>query len=209
MDKTAIFIPSLNRPHLLKGLVLNIREMTPEPHAIYFMVSDDESIKVLDSLNVNYWRDSGDTRYVTRMNYMYKHTIEPYMFMSSDDILFHKDWLKNVLTKMDNYSVVVGDDMLNANGTMALIKRKYIDEQSGCVDTPDVLFYPGYGHDFADTEQFETAMHRGVFTRAHDSVVEHLHWSGNKSPKDATYELSAAHSKDDLALYLSRKHLWS
>lgn len=206
---TAIFVPSLNRPHRIKGLVLNIREMTPEPHTIYFVVSDDESAQILDGLNVKYWFDEGDTRYVTRMNFLYKNTTEPFMFMGSDDILFHKNWLANALARMDDYSVVVGDDLLNSNGTMALIKRQYIDEQSGCVDTPKVLFYPNYGHDFADTEQFETAMRRGVFTRAHDSRVEHLHWSSNKSLKDATYELSASRSQDDLALYLSRKHLWS
>lgn len=210
MDKTAIFIPSLNRPHKIEPLLQNIKEVTPEPHEVYFMVSDKESVNILKRKGVNFWQDKKDTRYVTRMNFMYRNTTEPYMFMGSDDIWFYPDWLTNALRKMhEGYSVVVGDDMLNSNGTMALISRRYVDEQSCCIDTPRVLFYPDYHHDFADTEQFETAQKRGVFARAMDSIVEHQHWANDKSPKDATYELSSKYSVEDYGLFQSRKHLWA
>ncbi len=205
----AIFIPSLNRPHRLSALVENIHEATPEPHKIYFMVSDQESQDILKELKEAYFVDEGDTRYVTRMNKLYKLTNEPFMFMGSDDILFHKGWAKEALKVMDQgYDVVVGDDLFNRNGTMALIRRSYIQKQSGCIDTPDVLFYPGYQHNYADTEQFDTARKRNVFARALDSVVEHLHFGNGKSPLDETYQRSNRFTQQDQNLYESRKHLW-
>lgn len=210
VNQLAIFVPSLNRPHRLESLITNIREATPELHKIYAMVSDDESANILKDLKVKFWRDDGkDTRYVTRMNYMYRHTREPFMFMGSDDVFFHQGWFSKAMNEMQDASVVIINDLLNPNGTQALIRRQYIDEQSGCMDTPGVLFYPDYGHNYADTEQFATAQHRGVLAKSEASIVEHLHWANGKSTQDETYELSNKTSGQDQKLFLSRQHLWS
>lgn len=206
---TAILIPSLNRPHKLQTLIENIRQVTPEPHKIYCMVSDDESAKILDDLGVNFWRDKGDVRYVTRMNFMYRHTEEPFIFTGSDDVYFHEQWLKNALEAMeDGIDLVVVNDGLNPNGTEALVRRKYVQNQSCCMDVPDVLFYPDYHHNFADTEQFETAKKRGVYCYADKSFVEHLHWNNHKNEHDETYKLSDQNVIEDMNLYKSRRHLW-
>lgn len=208
MSEIAIFIPSLNRPHKLEPLIENIKENTTIPYQIYFMVSDNESVEILKRLKQKYFKDEGDTRYVTRMNFLYKHSTEPYMFMGSDDIWFHKDWDTELMKVVKDFPFVVCDDMLNPNGTMAFIDRKYIDEQSGCMDAPEVLFYPHYQHNYADTEQFETAKKRGVFARCLTSKVEHQHYVNGKSKIDDTYTRSNQYSDSDAQLFYSRRHLW-
>lgn len=208
---TAIFIPSLNRPHKLKPLIDNIRETTTQPYKMYFMVSDDESKRILEEEGETYFSDPdpNDTRYVTRMNFLYRHTTEPWMMMDSDDVVHHPGWLEAALKPIgEGYHVVVVNDLFNPQGTQALITRKYVETQSGCVDIPDVLFYPGYQHQYADTEQFAVAQRRGVFARALDSIVEHHHFANNKSPMDETYEFGARTGDQDHQVFLSRQHLW-
>lgn len=204
----AIFIPHLNRTHLLKSLIENIREVTPEPHEIYFMTKNENSRTVIKEMGAKLIEDEGNTDYVTRMNAMFRKTTEPYVFTGSDDSLFHKNWLPPLLKLAEEYSVIVPDDMLNPNGTQALISRKYIEEQGGCVDCDNLLFHPEYVHDFCETEQFETAMSRGVFARCMDSVVEHLHWANGKAPHDDDYKIKEQYTDVGLKLFESRKHLW-
>lgn len=204
----AILIPHLNRTHLVKGLIENIRSTTPEEHEIYFMTKNEDSRKIIREMDAQLIEDEGNTDYVTRMNTMYRKTTEPYLFTGSDDSKFHPNWLAPLLALTKDYSVIVPDDLLNPNGTQALISRKYIEEQGGCVDCDNLLFHPEYVHDFSETEQFETAMFRGVFARCKESIVEHLHWSNGKAPHDKDYEASAQHSSHGSHLYSSRQHLW-
>ena len=207
-DRVAILIPTLNRPHNLKPLIENIRDVTPEPHEIYFMTSNKESKRVIEENGAICFNDVGDTDLITRTNSLYRLTDEPYIYTGSDDIRFHEGWLSKMMKKMDEgFHVVVPQDLLNPNGTQALISRKYIEEQSCCVDVPNVVYYPGYKHDWAETEQFEVAKKRGVFARS-DAVVEHLHWSNGKAEKDDDYNTGQSHSADGQELFKSRMHLW-
>jgi hypothetical protein len=128
--------------------------------------------------------------------------------MGSDDIWFTPNWDIELMKCTKESSVIVGDDCLNPNGTMALISRKYVKKYSCCIDTPDVLFYPGYKHNYADTEQFMTAKKRGVFTRCMNSKVEHRHYISGKTQIDDTYIQSNNNSEIDKNLFESRKHLW-
>ena len=207
MSKIAIFIPSLNRPDKLEPLINNIRENTKVSYKCYFVVSDNKSIEILERLGQTFFKDNGDS-YINRMNFLYKNTTEPYMFMGSDDIWFTPNWDTELMKMTKEFDVIVGDDCLNPAGTMALISRKYIKKYSGCIDTPDVLFYPGYKHNYADTEQFFTARHRGVFTRCMDSKVEHRHYISGKTSFDETYSKSNNTSGYDKLLFESRQHLW-
>ena len=206
--KVAILIPTLGRPHRIAPLIDNIREVTPEPHKIYFMTSDEESTKIIKEKGAIHIPDVGNTDLITRTNALYKATTEPFVYTGSDDVLFHKGWLAELLKWSGKYSVLVPNDLLNSNGTQALISRKYVEEQSCCVDVPDVIYYPGYTHAFADNEQFETAKHRGVFKKVDTAVVEHLHPDANKSEVDETYKEAWSHSDDGYRIYMSRKHLW-
>ena len=206
----AILVPSLNRPQRLVELVNNIREATPEDHRVLFCVSDPQSIRILTEMGEWFLDDSEDEdrRYVTRMNKLIREIGDARtIFFGSDDIRFHTGWLTKALKVMDQGAeVVVVNDLRNPNGTQALVKVSYLDR--AVFDSPGMAFHPGYHHNFADTEQFFTAYKRGVYARALDSYVEHLHPlfnAPNSIPWDETYKNGALANWDvDQALFQQR-----
>ena len=209
MRSCAILIPSLNRPQNLEFVLRNIEEATPEPHRIYFCVSDDESKEILDGKGHVVLDDSGcgDRRYVTRMNKLVKLLDdEESIFFGSDDVVHHPGWLTTAWAVMaQGPSVVVVNDRRNPNGTQAVIRREYID--LAVFDSPGDAFHHGYQHNFADTEQFFTAYKREQYARAMDSVVEHLHpifQSPNARPWDDTYTNAQRGWDHDIALFNER-----
>lgn len=206
----AILIPSLNRPHRLEATVLNIREVTPEPHKMLFCVADDESKAILDRLGEWYLDDADDPdrRYVTRMNKLVRHIGDAdTVFFGSDDVIHHKGWLKEALKVLHHgVSVVVVNDMHNPSGTQALVRADYL--QYAVVDSPGDAFYGGYHHNFADNEQSFTAWKRGTYARAMLSVVEHLHpvfQSPNSVNWDDTYQQALDGWDGDAALFANRR----
>ena len=61
-------------------------------------------------------------------------TTEPYVFTGADDVIFYQGWLTAALGAMKAVDgVVVVNDLFNPDGTLALISRRYIDEN------PDAL----------------------------------------------------------------------
>jgi len=207
----AILVPSLNRPQNLKRLVEGIHSATPEMHFINFCVSDDESKAALDDLDEFYLDDSDfeDRRYVTRMNKLVGELDDAKtVFFGSDDVLHHDGWLRAALTVMEreNKAVVVVNDMHNANGTQAVVRRDYLPH--AVFDDPREAFHNGYLHNFADNEMFLTAQVQGEFTRAMDSFVEHLHplfGSNNKLGWDDTYNNAQKGWEQDSALWDFRR----
>ena len=208
----AILVPSLNRPQNLRATVASIHENTPEAHFILFCVSDQESKDVLDELEEWYVDDSDceDHRYVTRMNKLVKWLDNAKtIFFGSDDVIHHKGWLSAALRVMDEGpSVVVVNDLHNANGTQAVVKREYL--QRAVFDAPGLAFHPGYGHNFADNEMFATAQAQGEYARALFSFVEHLHplfGSDNAAPWDATYTNAQRTWDQDQELWRTRSQM--
>ncbi len=193
----AILIPSLNRPQRLLATIDLIHSNTPEPHRIAFCVSDRESMDILDRAGEWYLDDSDDPdqRYVTRMNKLV-HYIDgaETIFFGSDDVIHHPGWLTAALKVMEETKaqLVVVNDMHNASGTQALMDRRYLSQ--AVFDSPGDAFHAGYFHNFADNEQHFTAHKHGVYARAMDSYVEHLHplfRSHNAIPWDETYRVGA------------------
>lgn len=205
----AILIPSLWRSHRLKVLIENIHATTPEPHKLYFMVpkADVESIAVLEASGETYWTDAGDMSYPTRINTMYARTQEPWLFLGSDDVRFHTGWFASASAYEG--AVIATNDLFNLSGTNFLVRRDYIEAQSGCMDVPDVVLYPGYRHNWCDQELRETAEFRGVFYHAWGAIVEHLHWGNHKSAYDDVYAAGDATSDQDREIYYMRRHLWT
>lgn len=189
----AILVPSLNRPQNLRELVENIHANTPEEHFILFCVGDEKSKLILDDMGEWFLDDERekDKRYVTRMNKLIEHIDDAQtIFFGSDDVRHHKGWLTSAIRVMDrqNVSVVVVNDLHNANGTQALIRTSWLDR--AVFDAPGLAFHPDYGHNFADNEMFLTAQVAGQFDRAPESIVEHLHpvfQSANALAWDRTY----------------------
>ena len=215
--KTAILIPSLDRSQYLADVVQNIHDTTPEEHRIYFCVGDDASAEVLRGLGEDYLFDgeSEDKRYVTRMNKLIHHIEEDEVFFGSDDVVHHEHWLASARAVMDQgYLVVVVNDLSNPNGTQALMRADNIP--FACFDDPDAAFHHGYMHNFADSEQFNTARVQGKLARAMGSVVAHLHPHGHKTffdnphqlrPPDKTYADAQGHWAHDAALFEKRMRL--
>jgi len=104
--------------------------------------------------------------------------------------------------------VVSVNDVLTGEGTLALVSMRYIREESGCVDTPNVIIYPGYHHNFSERELFLTAQRRNRFAYCAQAVVEHLHWLNGKVPTDDVYVLGQSTWDLDMAMHLSRLRLW-
>lgn len=205
----AILVPSLNRPQYLARVVENIHAATPEPHRIFFCVSDDESKRILTDLKEWFLDDSDtdDRRYVTRMNKLVRGLIGcDSIFFGSDDVRFTPGWLSAALAVMESGpEVVVVNDQRNPNGTQALITYEYLDR--AVFDAPGDAFHGGYLHNFADTEMFFTAYKRGVYARAMDSIVEHLHplFQGKEAlPWDTTYTNAMQGWAHDEALFKER-----
>jgi hypothetical protein len=214
---TAILIPSLNRSLYLADVVKNIRETTPEDHRLYFCVGDQASAVILEELGEFFLWDGEveDKRYVTRMNKLIHEIHEDEVFFGSDDVVHHDGWLTAARRVMDQgYPVVVVNDLSNPNGTQALMRADNLPY--ACFDDSDAAFHHGYMHNFADTEQFNTARIQGKLARAMDSVVAHLHPHGHKTffdnphelrAPDATYSNAQQHWAEDAALFEKRMRL--
>jgi hypothetical protein len=206
---TAILVPVLDRPSRVAPLLANIAEATLEPHTVIFGASDEPTIAELDRLGARYMRDDGET-WPNRINRLYHATDEPFVFLAADDLLFHRGWLGNAMREMRRVrGVVVVNDLHNPAGTSALVARSYIDEHSGCIDVPDVVVYPGYGHSYTDTELFAVAAARGRYAYCSEAVVEHLHPAAGKSEDDPVYRKGRATEDADKALFESRVALWT
>jgi hypothetical protein len=207
--QVAILVPILDRPHRIEPLLQNIAETTPEPHRVLFAVHDAPSCEELDRLGCPYLWDYGDT-WPNRINRLFHVTTQPYVFLGADDVLFHPGWLLALMREMEKIDgVVVPNDLHNPRGTLALVSRRYIEEESGCIDTPNVVVYPGYGHCFVDDELFGVAKSRGRYAYCPDAIVEHYHPDAGKAEMDATYEKGLSTLVEDAALHEARRHLWT
>lgn len=210
-EGTDILIPAM-RAHKLKKLVDTIEQTTPERHSIHFMVTrGSDCHEVLGKSNDLYTvhLDNGDT-WGHRLNAMYRKTKESYLFLGSDDSEFCIAWLREALATMGNMQGVVSvNDGVQPEGTLALVSRQYIDQLSGCFDTPNVIIYPGYHHNYSETELFQTARRRHRFAYARTSMVRHMHPINGSAPPDEVYALGNEHSEEDAHLHFERANrLW-
>jgi hypothetical protein len=206
---TAILIPAM-RGDRLRALIANIEETTPGPCEVHIAATIGVHAWALDDdPRVTRWFDDGGT-WGGRLNELFRHTTEPYLFLGADDVRFHPGWLEAALSVMaDTDGVVAVNDLWNPRGTLALVSRRYLVEEGGTVDGTGAIIHEGYGHVFSETELFETAASRGRFAYCAESVVEHLHPVAGKAEDDEVYRLGFASLDADTALYQSRRHLWS
>lgn len=207
----AIIVPTYHRPHALEPLVLNIEEVTFTPHKIYFVTEpdDEESITEVKRLKQNLIINKYPGTHTGAANTAYKETTELYFIIANDDFHFMPEWDTRALDKIKGYGVCGLNDGFSTYYTqITLVSRDYIKTQSGVIDEPDTLYHRGYHHNYVDTEFSKTAMKRGMYIACPESVVEHRHFSYNKSPLDDTYKKTLSRVDQDRALYESRKVLF-
>lgn len=219
MNSTVILIPVLGRPHRIAPILESIAKATPEPHRILFICSpaDYEVHAAIDAhgaerLTVGWEPNRGD--YARKINLGYRETVEPFMFLGADDLLFHPGWLPAAIRCVRARTGVVGtQDLANPrvlrreHSTHSLVVRAYVDE-FGTIDEPDKILHEGYWHEFCDDELVETAKHRDAWAFAAKSIVEHLHPMVDKMPTDPLYDQQKLRMHRSRPLLIQRRRLW-
>jgi len=213
----AILIPVLGRPHRIAPTIESVVAATPEPHRLLFLVNDNDepTIAALKTAGAD-WIAVPPARgsWACKVNDGYRSTTEPWIFTGADDLAFHAGWFSRALTWANHETGVIGTNdianhrvMTGVHSTHSLFRRSYVDEL-GTIDGSGVM-HEGYAHDYADDEAIATAIARGAYTHAFDSIVEHLHPMVGKAPDDATYRLGRSRSRDGKRLFIQRRRLWA
>lgn len=221
-----VVIPALRRPHRVAPLVASLEAATPEPFRLMFVGTagdvemTNEIIAVATkhpsiTLEVLAPNPIGD--YACKVNYAFDVSSEPFLFLGADDLDFHPGWLPAALAEMNDPAIgVVGTQDLapterartGQHATHVLVRREYVN-RFGTIDEPRKILHEGYTHEYVDDELVATAKHRGAWSFAFDSVVEHLHPSWGKAPRDALYNRQQTRMATGRRLFASRRHLWT
>lgn len=217
MSDLAILVPVLRRPHRVKPLLESIAAATPgEPRVLFIAdADDDDELAALSEVGAEYLKLEPPVSWARKINAGYEATTEPFLFIAADDLAFHPGWFARAMSYMRPGIEIVGTNdicnprvMCGQHATHMLIRRSYIERQSGVIDEPGKVVHEGYPHEYADDELVQTAMARGVYAHAFDSIVEHLHPLVDKAPDDDTYRLGRSQTRVGKRLFYSRRHLW-
>lgn len=221
-ETIAILIPTFGRAHKLKKLLENIEANTTLPHKVYFLLEKQDYISVdkCRRFGFNYIINK-HIEYVGAINTGYEQTTEPFIFCGADDIEFHKDWDSEAMRLfLDRKIGIVGVwDSFPVTQTKMhachfLVRRTYIEEQSGVNDEKNVIYSNAYRHLNCDIETIQTAIGRGAWAFASKAIVEHKHWYIDKIiEKDATYRKCMFVKKQDDETFAKRRknfeiYLW-
>lgn len=214
-----IVVPVLNRPHRIVPLLESIEASTPEQHRTLFITSEGqpEEVEALDAAGAEHIelpQCHGQGDYAKKVNFAYRMSDEPLIFLGADDLHFHPGWLPAALAKLTDGIGVVGTNDLGSprvvrgnHATHSLVTRTYAD-QFGTADQPGEILHEGYWHEYVDDEFVRTAKARKAWAFAPDSHVEHLHPSWNKAPMDASYAMQRERMKQGSRLFRERRALW-
>ena len=96
--------------------------------------------------------------------------------------------------------------MAGTHADHALITREYAE--LGTIDDPTKTLHEAYPHEFVDDEFIETAISRGAFVAAPDSVVEHLHPHSGKAEVDELYSKAGRRMLIGRQIYRWRRRKW-
>ena len=226
LAEVAVIVPVLRRPHRVAPFLDSLEAATPEPHRIDFVATAGDSAVIAEilrlaeddptiSLHVLAPSNVGD--YARKVNHAYRTTSAPFLFLAADDLAFHPGWLPAALAPFSSPAIgVVGTQDLaptvrslaGEHATHCMIRRRYAADL-GTIDEPGKILHEGYPHEYVDDELVETAKARDAWTFAAGSVVEHLHPSWGKAPRDALYDAQRRRMEDGRRVYLRRRKLWS
>ena len=221
-----VVLPVLRRPHRVRPLLASLEAATPEPHRTMFvgtagdrpMIAEVEAAAVdFPNVTLEVLAPSTTGDYARKVNHAYRVTSEPFLFLGADDLDFRPGWWPAALRLFDDPQIgVVGTQDLapterartGEHATHVAVRRRYVDEL-GTIDEPGKILHEGYPHEYVDDELVGTAKHRGAWAFAFDSVVEHLHPSWGKAPRDPLYARQRARMAAGQRLFLTRRRLWT
>lgn len=213
-----IYIPTLGRADKLQAVADNLKENTKNPYNLYWCVEehDTDSIDKALQTGAKVIINKRKPTYSDALQEIYEQTDEEIFLWGNDDFYFLPNWDELPVKMMkDNPTIgVLGLHDGNPNTrywSISLVRRKYIEEQSGVVDMPNRVLYP-YHHNYVDDELTSTAISRGVWQKCMAPCILHQHhsfkWLGD-FPHDATYAKNDKKIAEDNETYHSRVHLWS
>lgn len=215
MQRVAIVVPVLGRPHRIGALLDNVAATTTGYRVLFVANESDRAERdALGRADADHIVVPDARRsYPCKINDGIRASDEPLVFTAADDVVFHPGWLDIATAVLSETVDVVGTrDLLNPavmageHSTHTLVRRSYVDRY-GTIDQPGVLLHEGYEHEYCDDELIRTARARGRFATS-EAIVEHLHPWGNTAAMDNTYRLGRATRDQGRRLFASRKPLW-
>lgn len=211
-EPVAVIVPVLRRPQNAKPFMDSLK-VTAELAAVYAVCDSD------DEQTIAAWKDAGAVTLVDdlvtfpkKVNLGYRETVEPWLFLVGDDVVFHPGWLDQAMhvARQTGADVIGTNDLGNPrviageHATHMLLRRSYVDEVGASWDGPGVVCHEQYRHCFVDDEVVNAAKRRGAFASAKHSVVEHRHPFWESAPDDDVYALGRERFDDDRRLFLNR-----
>jgi len=215
MNSLAILIPTYGRSNRLEKVVKNIHDNTVTPHTIYFITEaeDTESSKEIARLKEKEITVTTGT-YVAAINTAYRSTKEPFLLLGSDDIVFTKEWDTKMLKVMEDQAIgIVGHtdewaiSKTGKHGSHLLVRRSYIETQSGVTDEKNTIYSSKYKHIMCDIETEQTSMMRNAFAMS-DAFISHTHWYIKTAPMDSTYQRALDVADKDRETYAGRRSMF-
>ena len=221
MESTAVLIPTLGRPARVQRLLDNLRASTACPFSPRFVVEgkDTATIEAVKRAGAQWIVNDGPATYASCINTAYRATDDAYLFLGADDIVFADGWLEATIDAMSDPAVgVVGtaDPIfpLPDHSAHSLVRRRYVEEHSGCIDLPDTVLYP-YWHGFTDHELVGVAKSRRAYLYCEEARIEHHHPGWDKLGRvrggtrlDATYRKGNRNHRKDTVLFIRRSRRW-
>jgi hypothetical protein len=208
----------LGRPHHVLPLLATIDATTPGCQVVFLTTpGDDDVVAAVDATGrerIEVERQPvGD--YARKIQAGYELTANPLIFTGASDIAFHPGWFEAATKRLTPGIGVVGTNDLGnpevlagRHATHFLVTRTYADEY-GTIDGPGAIFYDGYPHEFVDNELIGTAMHRGAYAMAPDSLVEHLHPHWGKGVSDDLYDAQPIRMSIGRSIFINRRRMWT
>jgi glycosyltransferase involved in cell wall biosynthesis len=214
-EPTAVIVPVLNRPRNAAPFMDSLRASTGLATVYAVADADDkETIRAWERVGATVLIRPGIGRvgtFAQKVNHGYRHTSQPWLFLTGDDVRFRPGWLDQAqATAGAKFNVVGTNDLGNPrvtsgeHATHLLVRRSYVDEQGASWDGPGVVAHEGYRHWFVDDEIVTVAKQRGTWAPSLAAVVEHLHPIFGKAESDPTYRLGQSFIEQDRALFEQR-----
>lgn len=231
MDRVAVVVPVMNRPHNVTTVVESFLLYSPPESSLYFVTdADDEAEREAIATEIGMLppadadrvvmltTDRGHT-YAQKANYAYQHTDEDWLFICGDDVRFTSGWIDEARKLSDRWDVIGTNDsepgrvrnLDVAAGRHAdhfFVRRSYVEDTGSCLEGEGVMMPECYNHWFVDIEVVGLAKARNRFAPCLDSRVVHLHpgYDGDEDRRrdDPTYMRAVEWAEHDRVTYAKR-----
>lgn len=217
MNDIVVLVPVYQRPHRVKPLTHSFWNSQPRNASLLFIASPEDTEQrqaLLDTDHLVFPRRQGPGDWARKINYGYRHTVQPWILCAADDVHFHPGWDSCLRRAMHTGKRVLGTEDLNPHANPQgiysphpLVARTYADER-GTVDTKRAIVSEHYHHNYPDRELAATAIARDEWLFVPDAVIEHHHPGWTDTPLDDTYRLGALHGDRDYRLHQRRSRMW-